>query len=113
MRPNPAAGDFTVSVILPGSMRPGTYHPSIECSDGTSTTARLLVPALGPAAGPSGGARTWLTAGGLALAGLSVVTGGIALRRRKRGRFDSAGPPDLPAGHADHHSAQSRLRLRP
>lgn len=110
MRPNPAAGDFTVSVMLPGSIRPATYHPSIECSDGTSTTARLLVPALGAAGGTSDGPGTWLAAGGLALVGLGVLTGGFALRRRKRRHLDSSGPPDLEAGHAG-HSDQSRLRF--
>jgi hypothetical protein len=100
MRPNPAAGDFTVSVSLPGGIRPGTYHPSLKCSDGTSTTARLLVPAVGPASGTAGG--TWLTAGGLSLIGVGAATGGMALRRRKRGRSDSSTPPDL---HARSHSS--------
>ena len=92
MRPNRAGGDFTVSVILPGNIQPGTYHPGIDCSDGTSTTARLLVPALGAASSISDGVGTWLAAGGLALLGLGAVTGGIALRRRKRGDPGSLSP---------------------
>jgi hypothetical protein len=99
MRPNPAAGDFTVAVILPGSIQPGTYHPSIECSDGTSTTARLLVPAVTTAGGASDGVATWLTAGGLTLIGLGAVTGSIVMRRRRRGDPGAGGPGD--GGPAD------------
>jgi hypothetical protein len=112
MRPNRAAGDFTVSVILPGNIQPGTYHPGIECSDGTSTTARLLVPAVGAASGMSGGSGTWLAAGGLALAGLGAVTGGIALRRRKRGQPGSSDPPDQPTDQAALPPDQPHLRFR-
>ncbi|HKD89488.1 MAG TPA: hypothetical protein VKB62_13240, partial [Streptosporangiaceae bacterium] len=103
MRPNPAGGDFTVSVVLPGSIQPGTYHPGIECSDGTSTTARLLVPALGAAGGTSNSGGIWLAAG--ALITLGGMAGGIALRRRKRAHSDDsgggAGPPDGRAGPPD------------
>ena len=95
MRPNSAAGDFRVSVTLPGSIRPGTYHPGIDCSDGTSTTARLLVPAFAAAGGTSGGAGAWLTAGGLILICMGTVAGGIALRRGRRGRSDHS-------DHVDH-----------
>jgi hypothetical protein len=101
MRPNAAAGDFTASVVLPGSIRPGTYHPRIACSDGTSATARLLVPAFATAGGAS--ASVWLTAGGLILIAVGIVAGDIALRRRKRrhsrdsdgsGGSDGSAPPD-------------------
>jgi hypothetical protein len=95
MRPDSAAGDFTASVILPGDIRPGTYHPRLGCSDGTSATARLLVPAFATAGGTS--AATWLTAGGLILIAMGTVAGDIALRRRKRGRsHDSDGSDDSP-----------------
>ena len=96
MRPNPAAGDFTVSVTLPGSIQPGTYRPGIECSDGTSTTARLLVPAF-VADGTSGSIATSLTAGGLILIGAGTVTGSIVLRRRRSRHPDLAAQPDVPA----------------
>jgi hypothetical protein len=111
MRPDTAAGDFTVSVVLPGSIRPGTYHPRIRCSDGTSATARLLVPAFTSAGGTSTG--TWLTAGGLVLAGMGTVAAEFGLRRRKRrrsGDFDGSAPPDRPRDHAD-RSDQSILRF--
>jgi hypothetical protein len=110
MRPNTAAGDFTASVVLPGSIRPGTYHPRIECSDGTSATARLLVPAFAAAGGTP---AAWLTAGGLILIGMATTAGGIALRRRKRRHsLDSDGPapPDRRRDHAD-PSEQSILRF--
>ena len=119
MRPNPAGGDFTVSVILPSSIQAGTYHPAIECSDGTSTTARLLVPALGAAGGTSNGGGVWLAAGALII--LGAMAGGIALRRKRAHSDDSgsaAGPPDGRAGppdrwpdQADHDSDQSSLRF--
>jgi len=108
MRPNRAAGDFTASVILPGSIQPGTYHPRIECSDGTSATARLLVPSFATAGWTP---NAWLRVGGLILIG--AVAGGIALRRRKRRRSgDSEGPP-LPGRSREYadHSDQPTLRF--
>ena len=109
MRPN-TAGDFTASVILPGSIQPGTYRPRIECSDGTSATARLLVPAFAPAGGIPGSA--WLRVGGLILIG--IVAGVIALRRRKRRHSDdSDGSPPPDSGRKDHadHPDQPILRF--
>jgi hypothetical protein len=110
MRPDTAAGDFTASVILPGSIQPGTYHPRIECSDGTSATARLLVPAFAAAGGIS--ASTWLRIGGLILIGL--VAGGIALRSRKRGQPgdpDGSAPPDGDRKDYTDHPDQPSLRF--
>jgi len=110
MRPNTAAGDFTASVILPGSIQPGTYHPSIKCSDGTSATARLLVPAFGAAGSASDRIGAWLTAAALIVLGFGAVTGSIVLRRRNRrdsgdsddsGSTGSSGPPDRVSDHAD------------
>jgi hypothetical protein len=99
MRANTAAGDFTASVILPVSIRPGTYHPRIECSDGTSATARLLVPAFTSAGWRPG---AWLRVGGLIAIGM--VAGVIALRRRKRRRSrdsDDSPPPGRRGDYAD------------
>jgi hypothetical protein len=110
MRPNTAAGDFTASVSLPGGITPGTYHPRIECSDGTSATARLLVPAFAAAGGMS--VSAWLRVGGLILIGMVAV--GIALRSRKRGQ---SGDPDdsapLDRGEKDYtdHPDQPSLRF--
>ena len=82
MRPNRAAGGFAVSVTLPGSIQPGTYHPGIKCSDGTATTARLLVPAFAAAGSTWASVGQWLTVGGLVLIGAGAVTRSIVLRRR-------------------------------
>lgn len=99
MRASPPSGEFTVSVILPGHIRPATYQPGIECSDGTATSARLLIPAFG--AGGTARSRngttpvsTWLAAAGLVLIAVGGVTGALALRRRRSGRFGQPGPPD-------------------
>jgi hypothetical protein len=122
MRASSTPGEFTVSVLLPGSIRPGIYHPGIDCSDGTSTTARLLVPAFGAdASAQTGGAATssatstWLTVAGLVLMGVGAVTGGIALRRWHSSRSDR---PDLPedTGHPEHsdpfdYSGHSNFRF--
>ncbi len=98
MRASPPSGEFTVSVILPGHIRPATYQPGIECSDGTATSARLLIPAFGAGGTAQSGdgatsATTWLAAAGLVLIGVGVVTGTLALRRRRSGR-SGLGRPD-------------------
>ena len=132
MRPSAAAGHFTVSVVLPGKIRVGTYHPSIGCSDGTSTTATVLIPPYGAAASaqlrdpaPGSSAGPWLFAGGLFLIAAGAVTGAIVLRRKRRwrrfARPDRPGHsrrPDRPdysahAGHSDRldHSGRPRARL--
>ncbi len=83
---------FAVTVTLPPSIRPGTYKPDIDCSDGSSAAATVHVTAM-----PSGGAETGdgttssatntgLSAGGLALIAIGAVAGGIALRRRSNTR---------------------------
>jgi len=88
-----ASGDFVVTVTLPSNIVPGTYHPEIDCSDGTSTSVTLHVTQL-----PSGGGaetgdgttttttNTGLAVGGLVLIGVGAVAGGIALRRRSSNR---------------------------
>jgi hypothetical protein len=84
---------FAVTVTLPSSIRPGTYKPDIDCSDGSSAAATVHVTAM-----PSGGGaetgdgttssatNTGLSAGGLALIAIGAVAGGIALRRRSNTR---------------------------
>jgi hypothetical protein len=102
MQPSSAAGEFTVSVILPGSIRPGTYYPSLRCSDGTSATARLLVPAFATGAQGGGARSTAITVGGLVLLAIGAVSCCIALRRRKlrRSAADS-GQADGEFGYLD------------
>lgn len=43
MNPTTHNGEFAVSVTLPTDISPGTYSPSIDCSDGTARTASLTV----------------------------------------------------------------------
>jgi hypothetical protein len=112
MLPTAHAGDFTAAVDLPTSIAPGTYRPSIDCSNGASGTATLVVaspssppasptathtatPSPHPPATPSGapetgGGATSTTMGGpfevagLGLLGLGGVAGVIAFGRRRR-----------------------------
>jgi hypothetical protein len=84
-----SGGMFTVTVTLPSSILPATYNPSIDCSDGSSATARVRVTAMPSGGGAQTGdgttstaADTGLSAGGLALIAVGAVAGGIALRRR-------------------------------
>lgn len=92
MQAGAASGDFVISVTLPDNIQPGTYHPSIDCSDGTSTTAMLRVTAFPAQGGAQTGdgttstqTNTGLAAGGLALIAIGAVAGGIAVRRRSSG----------------------------
>jgi hypothetical protein len=82
-------GNFSISVDLPSDIQPGTYHPSIDCSGGSSTTVTLLVTAFPSGGGAATGDGTTsttsngtLAAAGLALIGAGAIAGGFALRRR-------------------------------
>ena len=86
-------GVFSITVTLPGSIQPGVYHPDIDCSDGSSASARLKVtpfPSQGGAATGDGTTSTesdsGLAVAGLALIGVGAVAGGIATRRRSTRR---------------------------
>jgi hypothetical protein len=93
MQASTHVGVFVTTVSLPASIRPGTYTPAIDCSNGTSGTATLVVNAV-PAT-PSGvpltgdGATSTTMGGpfgtaGIALVGLGVLLGVTAAFRRKR-----------------------------
>jgi hypothetical protein len=93
-------GDFVVTVRLPSSIRPGRYHPLIECSDGTSAVAVLRVESVRAAAAaraaaaseraaaatPTSPVSAGLAAGGVALMAVGAVAGGSALALRHRVR---------------------------
>jgi hypothetical protein len=86
-----APGHFSIAVALPGSIRPGTYHPHVACSDGTSAPVTLKVSELAAAAGVrthagtgSSAANTGLMVGGIVLICVGAVAGGIAIRRVSR-----------------------------
>lgn len=87
-----SSGSFTfrITVNLPSSIQPGTYHPNIDCPGGTSATPTLRV-----ASFPHGGAATGdgatsttpdsgltLAGVGLGLAGTAALAAGLARRRR-------------------------------
>jgi len=83
------AGAFSATVTLPQSIKPGTFMPDMDCSDGSSAAATLKVtPIPSPGGAPTGDGSTstqtnsGLAAAGLAMAGAGALTGGIALRRK-------------------------------
>jgi hypothetical protein len=82
-------GEFAASVTLPSSIMPGTYMPSIECDNGLSAPATLVVtPSGAPVTGD--GTTATATGGPLAAVGVGLTgTGGLviviwALWRRNR-----------------------------
>jgi hypothetical protein len=84
---------FTVTVTLPSTIRPATYNPDIDCSDGSPAVAALHVTAMPSGGGAETGSGTastatdtGLSAGVLALIAVGAVAGGVALRRRSSGR---------------------------
>lgn len=93
MEKESGGGVFSVTVTLPGNILPAVYHPDIDCSDGSSASARIKVtpfPSQGGAATGDGTTSTQtnngLAYGGLALIGIGAVAGGIAVRRRSTRR---------------------------
>lgn len=89
------AGEFSVAVNLPGTIRTGTYHPQVTCSDGTSARATVKVSEVTAAAvrthseAGSSAANTGLMVGGVVLIGIGAVAGGLAIRRRASERSRS------------------------
>jgi hypothetical protein len=84
---------FSATVTLPAGLRPGSYSPDMDCSDGSAASATLTVTAL-PA---SGGAQTGdgttstqtndgIAIAGLAMVGLGFIIGGVAIRRNTASR---------------------------
>jgi hypothetical protein len=108
MQPSAEAGEFATAVDLPTSISPGTYKPSIDCSNGSSGGATLFVnsvsspsaspsasPPASPSAPPSGAPETGdgatsttmggpFEAAGLGLLGLGALAGAVAFGRRRR-----------------------------
>jgi hypothetical protein len=83
-----APGHFSIAVALPGGIRPGTYHPHVACSDGTSAPVTLRISELAAADGvrthagtSSSAANTGLMVGGVVLICVGAVAGGLAIRR--------------------------------
>jgi hypothetical protein len=84
-----SGGVFSVTVTLPGNIVPGTYHPDMDCSDGSSATVAVRVTALPGQGGAQTGdgttstqTNTGLASIGLGLIAVGAIAGGIAVRRR-------------------------------
>jgi hypothetical protein len=97
MGPATHKGVFVTTVTIPASTLPGTYSPSIDCSNGLAGTGSVsvraayvkpvvVVPSGAPVTGDgvtstaTGGP---LTAAGLGLLGVSGLVGVAAIRRRR------------------------------
>lgn len=88
------AGEFTVAVTLPASIRPGSYHPSVDCSNGTAGAFAFSVnpvPRQAPETGDGATSTqtdTPLVPVGYGLAGLGALAlaAVLALRRRATAR---------------------------
>jgi hypothetical protein len=89
-------GVFETTIKLPGGILPGTYSPSVDCSNGWSGTAKITVATVKPAVVvPSGAPVTGdgitstamggpLTAVGVGILGLSGVLGAVYANRRRK-----------------------------
>ncbi len=81
--------EFVTTVVLPATIKPGTYQPDIDCSNGVTASAAFTVkavPGVAPATGDGTTATATndrLTAIGLALLGLGAVSGALVLTRRR------------------------------
>jgi hypothetical protein len=92
--PDGMSGEFTVTVTLPTSIRPGSYHPSVDCSNGAAGVFAFAVnpvPLQAPETGD--GATSTQTVTSLVPVGYGLIGLGalalaavLALRRRATAR---------------------------
>ncbi len=89
MQASTHTNEFVTTVVLPATIKPGTYQPDIDCSNGVTASAAFTVkavPGVAPATGDGTTATATndrLTAIGLALLGLGAVSGALVLTRRR------------------------------
>jgi len=78
-RNNPTTGEWAVTVTLPSTLLPGTYMPSLDCSNGQAGTATLVVtPSGAPVTGD--GTTATATGGALTIAGVALAgLGGLVV----------------------------------
>jgi hypothetical protein len=83
-------GDFEVTVTLPANIKPGTYHPDVDCSNGVAGSATLHVDPI-PGRAPDTGDGTTATQTGTSLVpigfgmmALGLLTGAAAVAFRRR-----------------------------
>jgi len=91
MQASTHADEFITTVVLPASIKAGTYQPDIDCSNGVTASAAFTVkaPGVAPATGDGTTATATddrLTAIGVALAGLGTVSVVLLLTRRSHKR---------------------------
>lgn len=83
-------GEFTVTVELPASIRPGSYHPSVDCSNGAAGVFAFAVnpvPLQAPETGDGATSTqtvTSLVPYGYGLIGLGTVALAVLLALRRR-----------------------------
>jgi hypothetical protein len=89
MQASTHTNEFVTTVVLPTTIKAGTYQPDIDCSNGVTASAAFTVkaaPGVAPATGDGTTATATddrLTAIGLALLGFGAVSGGLFLSRRR------------------------------
>jgi hypothetical protein len=85
--PGGMPGEFSVTVTLPTSIRSGTYHPSVDCSDGAAGSFEFSVNPVPLRPAETGDGTTATQTGtplvpvGYSLIGLGALAGALALRR--------------------------------
>jgi hypothetical protein len=89
MQASTHTNEFVATVVLPTNIKPGTYQPDIDCSNGVTASAAFTVkavPGLAPATGDGTTATSTdgrLTGIGVALLGAGAVSGAVLLIRRR------------------------------
>jgi hypothetical protein len=96
MQASTHSNEFVTTVVLPSSIKAGSYQPDIDCSNGVTASSTLTVsPGSAPATGDGTTATArdgTLTAAGFGLLGLGVLGGALLAgwarlsRRRAAGR---------------------------
>ena len=76
MQASTHANEFVTTVVLPASIKAGTYQPDIDCSNGVTASAAFTVKAA-PGVAPATGDGTTATATDDRLAAIGVVMLGL------------------------------------
>jgi hypothetical protein len=90
MQASTHSNEFVTTVVLPSSIKAGSYQPDIDCSNGVTASSTLTVsPGGAPATGDGTTATARdgpLTAAGLGLLGGGLLCGGLLIARRRAAR---------------------------
>ncbi len=94
MQASTHSNEFVTTVLLPASIKAGSYQPDIDCSNGVTASSTLTVsPGGAPATGDGSTATATggpLTAAGFGLAGLGALAAGLLAGWRLLGRYRAA-----------------------